>query len=126
MKMVIDLEECSAQEFMSCGFKQDWATASDGETVITMTSGAGCGNKYLQIGVVSEKEKHFFRMDMSEFLANFIDTFKGHKKKGHTLITSESCECDKKSPFPCYVCDGGLAICEICGKAEIELREPCD
>jgi hypothetical protein len=25
----------------------------------------------------------------------------------------------------CPICDGGLAICSICKKAEIELNEPC-
>lgn len=25
----------------------------------------------------------------------------------------------------CPMCDGGLAICAVCGKAEIELNEPC-
>lgn len=26
----------------------------------------------------------------------------------------------------CAICDGGLAICKRCGKAEIELDEPCE
>ncbi len=26
---------------------------------------------------------------------------------------------------PCAICDAGLSICSLCGKAEIELREPC-
>lgn len=25
----------------------------------------------------------------------------------------------------CAICDGGLAICKLCGKAEAELDEPC-
>src|ERR1043165_8395065 len=26
----------------------------------------------------------------------------------------------------CAICDGGLAVCKICGKAEAELDEPCE
>lgn len=43
----------------------------------------------------------------------------------HVLITKETCPCDKRSGQPCNVCDGGLAICSQCGKAEMELDEPC-
>lgn len=43
----------------------------------------------------------------------------------HVLITPETCPCDKQSDQSCNVCDGGLAICSVCGKAEIELEGPC-
>lgn len=45
--------------------------------------------------------------------------------KGHILTTPETCSCDKASDILCNVCDGGLAVCERCGKAEAELDEPC-
>lgn len=43
----------------------------------------------------------------------------------HILITPETCPCDKQSDISCNVCDGGLAICSRCGKAEVELDGPC-
>lgn len=43
----------------------------------------------------------------------------------HLLITPETCPCDKQSDISCNVCDGGLAICSRCGKAEAELDGPC-
>ena len=43
----------------------------------------------------------------------------------HLLITPETCPCDKQSDTSCNVCDGGLAICSRCGKAEAELDGPC-
>lgn len=26
----------------------------------------------------------------------------------------------------CFVCDGGLGICSVCGRAESELSQPCE
>ena len=26
----------------------------------------------------------------------------------------------------CLICDGGLSICSVCGKAEVELGQPCN
>ena len=46
-------------------------------------------------------------------------------KNGHILLTVKTCKCDKQSDYPCPVCDGGLAVCSLCGKAEIELDQPC-
>lgn len=43
----------------------------------------------------------------------------------HILFTKETCLCNKWSDYPCDVCDGGLAICSLCGKAEAELSTPC-
>lgn len=43
----------------------------------------------------------------------------------HVIITPETCHCNKMSDESCNVCDGGLAICAICGKAEIELDGLC-
>lgn len=44
---------------------------------------------------------------------------------GHVLFTTETCNCNKWSDYPCPVCDGGLALCSLCGKAEAELDTPC-
>lgn len=55
-------------------------------------------------------------------------------RKSHVLLTSATCPCrhrpdeearDTGRPPRCLVCDGGLAICALCGAAEIELDEPC-
>ncbi len=35
------------------------------------------------------------------------------------------CGCDKQSDRSCYVCDGGLAICDTCGGAEGSLPTHC-
>lgn len=52
----------------------------------------------------------------------------------HVLLTSSTCPCrhrpdeearDTGRPTRCLVCDGGLAICALCGAAEIELDKPC-
>lgn len=43
----------------------------------------------------------------------------------HVLITPATCDCNKLSDDPCPVCDGGLAMCSVCHKAEAELDEPC-
>ena len=44
---------------------------------------------------------------------------------GHVLITPATCDCDKLSDYPCPVCDGGLAICSVCNKGEVDLDGPC-
>lgn len=44
---------------------------------------------------------------------------------GHILLTPQTCPCDKLSDQSCNVCDGGLAICSKCGKAESELNQSC-
>lgn len=41
---------------------------------------------------------------------------------GHTLLTPSDCKCDKDD---CPVCEHGLAVCQICNAAEIELQQPC-
>lgn len=43
----------------------------------------------------------------------------------HVLFTAQTCPCDKQSDRSCNVCDGGLAVCSVCGKAEVELDKPC-
>ena len=57
-----------------------------------------------------------------------------HVRRSHVLLTSATCPCrhrpDEEAreldrPTRCLVCDGGLAICALCGAAEIELDEPC-
>lgn len=45
--------------------------------------------------------------------------------KPHILFTKETCPCDKQSDAPCLICDGGLAVCSVCHKAETELDGPC-
>lgn len=49
----------------------------------------------------------------------------GYAARGHVLITPETCGCDKRSDRQCNVCDGGLAICDRCGAAEVELDREC-
>jgi len=43
----------------------------------------------------------------------------------HILMTPQICPCDKTSDIPCPVCDMGLAVCCVCGAAEIELDKSC-
>ncbi len=49
--------------------------------------------------------------------------------QGHLLWTSRTCP-NRGTPYhdgygKCPICDGGLAICSLCGMAEIELDQPC-
>lgn len=60
----------------------------------------------------------------SERAAETADLVTG--QPSHVLFTNVTCPCDKSSDAPCNVCDGGLAICSVCGKAESELDERCD
>lgn len=49
------------------------------------------------------------------------------KMKGsHILLTPATCKCNKQSDIRCPVCDYGLAICSVCGKAENELDSECE
>ncbi len=41
----------------------------------------------------------------------------------HDYYTSESCDCTKDGY--CNVCDGGLAICRVCGLTEGSLTTEC-
>lgn len=43
----------------------------------------------------------------------------------HVLITPATCRCKRYADYPCSICDGGLAVCSLCGAAEIELDGPC-
>lgn len=43
----------------------------------------------------------------------------------HVLLTTETCPCDPESDQKCPVCDYGLSICSLCGKAEAGLDGPC-
>jgi hypothetical protein len=48
--------------------------------------------------------------------------------KNHVLITPGTCDCRTKgddAPLSCPVCDSGLSVCALCGKAEVELDGPC-
>jgi hypothetical protein len=46
--------------------------------------------------------------------------------KQHDLHTSKDCTCEDESCFVCrYVINGGLAICKVCGGAEITLTTDC-
>lgn len=49
--------------------------------------------------------------------------FSNITKRGHKLLTLQTCQCDKRSDQQCPVCDWGLAVCEWCGAAECELNE---
>jgi len=42
----------------------------------------------------------------------------------HVLLTRETCTFTHYEDRQCPVCDGGLAVCANCGKAEIELDDP--
>lgn len=44
-------------------------------------------------------------------------------RRGHKLLTTKTCKCDKRSDRECPVCDWGLGVCEWCGAAECELDE---
>lgn len=44
----------------------------------------------------------------------------------HVLLTPETCTIIHYEDRQCPVCDGGLAVCAICGKFEAGLDEPCD
>ena len=44
-------------------------------------------------------------------------------RRGHKLLTTQTCKCDKRSDRECSVCDWGLGVCEWCGAAECELDE---
>lgn len=47
-------------------------------------------------------------------------------KNGHLLMNVETCSFNHSHyNHGCPVCDGGLAICLICGKAEAELDHEC-
>lgn len=43
----------------------------------------------------------------------------------HIILTPKDCGCIKDPDYNCPICDGGLAVCTVCGKAEIELDQPC-
>ena len=42
----------------------------------------------------------------------------------HILLEPSECNFGKETDR-CPVCDWGLAVCKLCGKAEIELDEDC-
>jgi hypothetical protein len=44
--------------------------------------------------------------------------------KGHVLLTRQTCPC-KGQNDRCPVCEWGLAVCALCGAAEIELDRRC-
>lgn len=41
----------------------------------------------------------------------------------HILLTTDMCGCSGDASRACPVCDGGLAVCSVCGMAEIELED---
>ncbi len=43
----------------------------------------------------------------------------------HTLVTRETCGCDPDSYTSCPICDGGLALCSVCGGAEGWMTTDC-
>lgn len=43
----------------------------------------------------------------------------------HVILTPKDCGCIKDTDYSCPICDGGLAVCAVCGKAEVELDQPC-
>lgn len=47
------------------------------------------------------------------------------KDKQHVLKTSANCGCTKGTDEKCPVCEWGASVCSVCGKAEVELDEPC-
>lgn len=47
------------------------------------------------------------------------------KSYHHVLYNAKTCPCDCYSDASCNICDGGLAVCAACGKAEVELSQPC-
>jgi len=51
MNREIEIEECTVSESIACGFKQEWISGSNDDISFSMNSGAGCGNRHLQIQV---------------------------------------------------------------------------
>jgi hypothetical protein len=49
----------------------------------------------------------------------------GVSRRGHKLLTPETCKCNKNSDQKCPVCDWGLGVCEWCGAAESQLDNNC-
>ncbi len=41
-------------------------------------------------------------------------------RREHEYKTHSLCELDN-----CFICDGGLAVCVVCGQAEAELEDKC-
>jgi hypothetical protein len=44
-------------------------------------------------------------------------------KATHKLLTPADCRCDRD--HGCPICDGGLALCTVCGGAEASLPHEC-
>jgi len=42
----------------------------------------------------------------------------------HLIISPAICSCQSKVD-PCPSCDHGLSVCFYCGKAEVDLDQPC-
>lgn len=66
------LEECTGQEAISCGFKQGWISGNYGGTEFNVTSGAGCGNRYLQVSIDKDGESTSYRADVGVFIEKFV------------------------------------------------------
>ena len=45
---------------------------------------------------------------------------------GHKIYESSDLHPSWHREGKCLICDGGLAICSVCGKGEVELDKPCE
>ncbi len=70
--------------------------------------------------------------DLITLKQEFRERLYGKYMTKHIIMTSADCRAKHggKCPYDgemnqCPICDWGLNICKVCGKAEIELRTPC-
>lgn len=74
MDIKLELEECSIQDSISCGFKQGWISGGSDDFSVELFSSAGGGNKFLQITFHHDNQVRYFRANMDEFLRQFIES----------------------------------------------------
>jgi hypothetical protein len=44
---------------------------------------------------------------------------------GHLIFEPKDPHPNLHKEVNCVICDGGLAVCSVCGKGEVELDQPC-
>jgi len=71
----------------------------------------------------SIQEQIRIRLCISQCEQVYVNKDESNIVNGHILKLSENCDCD--NDINCQVCDGGLAVCSVCGEFEAGLVEPC-